>query len=300
MNAINELAEEGEFLDKTNLQNFFEKHNFAKEFSKTWTIFIEKDKVNEWKNIMNRRFPDFKILQGNGTQYKTKMKDGTIVYTTLYDVAEPKMNIQGKHICLREYVMDVLPEVYKDVCTESSSLKLPLNARVKLNGETIFTCDVCDKKYVRKATMKKHMQTKHSQNKILQHPTDQRITAETVKPTELNRTEEASTSGNEIRMNCSLEEIAEIVEETEPDCILNNFQCGVCGKICDIESELTNHIDQEHEETTTLLTKDAVLHSPDNCTNTEAKAVEKELEILKRRHEQLRAKFDNTVITSWG
>ena len=39
--AINACMEEGEFVEKTDLQNFFERHNFAKEFSKSWTIFIE-------------------------------------------------------------------------------------------------------------------------------------------------------------------------------------------------------------------------------------------------------------------
>ena len=57
LDALKDLAEEGECVEKSDLQKFFEKHNFAKEFSKTWTIFIEKEKINEWKNIMNKRFP---------------------------------------------------------------------------------------------------------------------------------------------------------------------------------------------------------------------------------------------------
>ena len=96
--AINEIsnsaAEEDD--EKTDLQNFFEKHNFAKEFSQSWTIYIEKDKVDEWKKEMSRRYPDFKKMQGNGTQYKTPMGDRS-VSTTLYDVEIPKMNIQGNH-----------------------------------------------------------------------------------------------------------------------------------------------------------------------------------------------------------
>ena len=125
-------------LKKVNLQKkqicrtFFERHNFAKEFSKSWTIFIEKDKTNKWKNIMGKRFPGGKYLQGNGTQYRTQMEDGN-VFTTLYDVLVPKMNIQGKQRCLRKFVMEILPDIYKEVCEELPSLeteKLPINARV--------------------------------------------------------------------------------------------------------------------------------------------------------------------------
>ena len=167
--VIDECTEEGEFVEKCDLQNFFERHNFAKEFSKTWTIFIEKDKTNKWKNMMEKRYPGGKSLQGNGTQYQTPMNEGT-VYTTLYDVLVPKLNIQGKHIYLRKFVMEILPDVYKDVCGDVPSIemeKLAINARVRLSGETIFTCDICEKKYVRKTAMKKHMQTKHGQNKVL-------------------------------------------------------------------------------------------------------------------------------------
>ena len=74
VDAMNDLDEEGEFVDKTDLQNFFEKHNFAKEFSKTWTIYIEKDKINDWISVRNKKFPDRKLLQGNGTQYQTHIK----------------------------------------------------------------------------------------------------------------------------------------------------------------------------------------------------------------------------------
>ena len=37
--ALEEGAEE-----KDELQTFFEKHNFAKEFSKSWTVYVEKER----------------------------------------------------------------------------------------------------------------------------------------------------------------------------------------------------------------------------------------------------------------
>ena len=104
--ALNEIANEVDANEedevKTDLQNFFDKHNFAKEFSKTWTIFIEKHKVQEWKREMSERYPDSKPLQGNGIQFKT-IVDEKFVYTTLYDVNIPKMNIQGNHPCIRKF-----------------------------------------------------------------------------------------------------------------------------------------------------------------------------------------------------
>ena len=44
-NAIKELSDETMEVEseKSDLQNFFERHNFAKEFSQSWTIFVEKE-----------------------------------------------------------------------------------------------------------------------------------------------------------------------------------------------------------------------------------------------------------------
>ena len=293
VDAMNDLDEEGEFVDKTDLQNFFEKHNFAKEFSKTWTIYIEKDKINDWISVMNKKFPDRKLLQGNGTQYQTHMDNGT-VFTTLYDVSVPKMNIQGKHICLREFVMDVLPEVYKDVCIAPGNMipdkleKLPLNARVKLTGETIFTCDVCDKKYVRKTAMKKHMQIKHAQNKIINNIPTKQVTIVPFFPENLRsiqqigEKEKESTEDDSRETICSLEEIAEIVEEVGPEKVESNWQCGVCGKTYENEEQIKLHISEEHREN----------QAQDDVR---VVALEKELDTLRRRHEQLKAKYEQVL-----
>ena len=61
--AINELSDDNEPKDeKTDLQSFFEKHNIAKEFSQTWTIYVEKEKVDYWKKEMSKRYPDEKNI----------------------------------------------------------------------------------------------------------------------------------------------------------------------------------------------------------------------------------------------
>ena len=80
--AISEVVKDVNVEDEqTDLQSFFEKHNFAREFSQSWTIFVEKEKVNTWKNIMSSLYPDYKNTQGNGTQFKTQVEE-RIVYTT--------------------------------------------------------------------------------------------------------------------------------------------------------------------------------------------------------------------------
>ena len=37
------------------------------------------------------------------------------MYTALYDVMVPKMNIQGNQYAIRMFVMDSLPNIYKNV-----------------------------------------------------------------------------------------------------------------------------------------------------------------------------------------
>ena len=92
--AINELSNDmNEDEEKTDLQSFFEKHNFAREFSQSWTIYVERENLDDWKNVMAGLYPDYKNTQGNGTQFKT-LVDERMVYTTLYDVEITKMNIQ--------------------------------------------------------------------------------------------------------------------------------------------------------------------------------------------------------------
>ena len=83
-------------VEKDDIQEFFEKHNFAKEFSQNWTIFIEKKMVSAWMKEMKTRYPEPKSVQGNGLKFQTPVKDRT-VFSTFYDVDIPKINIQGNH-----------------------------------------------------------------------------------------------------------------------------------------------------------------------------------------------------------
>ena len=288
--AINQINGNKKDIDeaKTDLQTFFETHNFAKEFSQSWTIFIEKERVENWKQEMKNRFPEPKIMQGNGTQYKSQVDD-RIVYTTLYDVECPKMNIQGNHICIRKFVLSVLPVIYKSirdsipVLMQEKIRKVPLNAKVKLSGETVYTCEVCPKTYVRKSNIKKHIQVKHAPI-VARH----------------------QTSGVLIPLGPPTmiipEELVEVAELIGPEPIETNWQCGECGFISNEENGLKEHIEGEHTEET-LGTEKIIYLIPEGCKPCDSKdqqlkeveAKLKEFELLQRRHVQLKEKYEDVV-----
>ena len=153
--------------DKSDLQSFFEAHNVAKEFSQSWTIFVEKEKVREWKSELECRYPEPKELQGKGTQYKASVEN-KIVFTTFYDVETPKMNIQGNHEAIRKFVLNTIPEIYKNVKQNFQKIVQSENSASieKQNGvsDTNFICNICGKSYVRRFAFDKHV---HQHTQIL-------------------------------------------------------------------------------------------------------------------------------------
>ena len=88
----------------------------ANEKSQSWTILVEKDKVEEWNNVLRRKFGESKLVgSGSGHQFKAPVGDHN-VSITLYKYPgdlTPKMNVQGNKVSLRHFVCNVLPEVYK-------------------------------------------------------------------------------------------------------------------------------------------------------------------------------------------
>ena len=87
----------------------------------------------------------------------------------------PKMNIQGNHGCIRKFVLLTLPDIYKSIqegiidFPESASMdKDAVNgAKIKLPGDSAYSCDTCSKTYVRKSAYDKHIQLKHAASIIL-------------------------------------------------------------------------------------------------------------------------------------
>ena len=128
----------------------------------------------------------------------------------------------------------------------------------------------------------------------------------------------------------SLEEISDVIEESGPHQIETNFQCGECGNMFDVESQMNEHVCQDHipmvsqyqcDECGNVFCNESLLreHKTRNhsevfnfqcrvCQNnfrTESQLsehiktvhedVKKELELLKRRHEALKEKYDEAV-----
>ena len=206
---------------------------------------------------MIKRFPDPKFLQGNGTQYKSRMEEGN-VFTTLYDVMVPKMNIQGNQKSIRKFVIDVLPEVYKAVSeasrieTQKSSI-LPLNTRVRLSAEITYSCDVCDKKYVRKPPLRKHIQVKHASS--VEQPKKIMYTTQPIPIPSISTDRVSEENHDDLQeineddsVQITMEEIAEVVEEIRPQQEDTNWQCSKCGDIASTENQLTEHMSQIHED----------------------------------------------------
>ena len=251
---------------------------------------------------MRKRFPDPKHLQGNGTQYKSSIEEGN-VFTTLYDVVVPKMNIQGNHKSIRKFVIDVLPDIYRDVSEDSRpstqrSNLLPLNTRVKLAAEITYTCDVCDKKYIRKPALKKHIQMKHSssvgQVNNLSCISSQPIPLPSITNTSniiVNSSVAQDTDEDDVVQVTSAETVVDD-EEIGPHQKDTNWMCSECGKILDEEYQLQNHMNEEHMD-------DSQEHNEISATeclssNTEENMVKK-LELLERRHEALKEKYDEVM-----
>ena len=304
IDAIEKIGNNEEKMDvKTDLQEFFQKHNLAKEFTQSWTIFIEKENLEGWNREMVKRFPDPKFLQGNGTQFKSSIEEGN-VFTTLYDVSVPKMNIQGNQRSIRKFVIDVLPEIYRAV-SEGSHIgaqkrnALPLNTRVKLSAETTYTCDICDKKYIRKPALRKHIQVKHAttvgdvQNRMC-------LSSQPIPlPSSISFVENDDDSQEEDDAPLTLEENDEVVEETGPQQVETNWQCSECGEMFTTETQLTEHMSQEHKDESWQCTKCGKTYGEERQLNDHVqdhyRKYEKAFELLERRHEALKEKYEEAI-----
>ena len=242
-------------------------------------------------------------------------------------------NIQGEHACIKVFVFNELPDIFKSV-NESHQAKnlenginLPVNARVKLAAETIYTCDVCAKKFIRKAFFKKHIQTKHVES-IIKSPVSKVRRNDIVPPimiSNLNGTPQVSLiditedpKPDASKVSCveeeavTLEETPDIIEEeVGPHNMSQNWQCGECGSIHTSDEELKNHMETVHNDTLEDISRVSETTS-DNCTEcktkdetnqtlrvtltdkaTENNTMEKELDTLRRRHDQLKQKYDD-------
>ena len=179
---------------------------------------------------------------------------------------------------------------------------MPVNAKVKLSGETVFSCEVCPKTYIRKAAIKKHIQMKHAP---LMPP--KQISKEPIPIGCAEMTKNVVSV--EIVDDTTLDERPDIIEEIGPKPMESNWQCGVCANLFEDETTIQQHMDDTHE--TDNSGNDKIVYLiPEQCkqcrlkdktiieTETEMqklKANENKFDVLERRHEQLKQKYDDLV-----
>ena len=147
--------------DKGELFTFFDKHNVATEKSQSWTVVVEKSKVGSWSNVLKTKFGQPKVIVGgSGDQYKAPVGDKNVsitFYKTPSDLT-PKMSIQGSPECLRFFVINVLPSLYKKVCEKENKSTTKSIADKNAHKENVFKCNMCGKPYKQKGSLKTHME----------------------------------------------------------------------------------------------------------------------------------------------
>ena len=150
--------------DDGDLRAFFDKHNIANQCSQSWTILVENEMVFEWRMELKKRFPNPTLVQGAGLQYKVAV-EGKLVSVTHYENPSDnvsKMNVQGNIDAVKKFVLDILPQIYRnvnDAASKRGKTKVPVATRIK-NSAT-YSCDECSKTYSSKSGLKSHIKTKH-------------------------------------------------------------------------------------------------------------------------------------------
>ena len=117
---------------------------------------------------------------------------------------------------------------------------------------------------------------------------------------------------DEVDEDVTLDERPEVVEEIGPEPIETNWQCGECGKLFENSGNLDIHIQEMHTEPPS--NKERIVYLiPEVCTpcvikdkklseyeknEPHVKSTERELDILRRRHDQLKQKHEDAIKTN--
>ena len=160
LKAEDESDENDENDDKCDIYKFFEKNNVANEKSKSWTIVIEKDKVEDWNSVLKWKCGEPKVVNdGTGHQFKAPVGEHNVsitLYKSPNDHA-PKMSIQGSQDSLKEFVFNTMPELYYKVCENDKKAAL-----IYCSDDPTHSCNVCGRVYKQKKSLKTHIEVKHT------------------------------------------------------------------------------------------------------------------------------------------
>ena len=250
--VIKYLEEETDEYEEDFEAEFFKRHNFMKECSSSYVVYIQEQYTNSWKKVLEKHIVFQKL-----DKIRIIFKTGDITLT-LYPKPKkdprPKLHIQSRDQNKNlEFILEKLSMFYREVCEMESSHRPAINYREMERS----LCGECGKTFTNKRGLKQHILRIHaSVKKTLNQNRTKEITVEeeelsicdnreeSVQPTAIEQKENEC----EIKTNDSGDQVSYLLEELFVEVeSRSNFQCGECGKCFRTESESEKHITTEHE-----------------------------------------------------
>ena len=258
-------------------KDFFMKHNFMKECSTSFVIYVQEDFAEKWKEVLLKNLIIHRIDAG-----RLILKHGSIT-VTLYVKPKvdqrSKLHVQGKDQQTNlSFIMDNLSVYYKEVCNLGRN---NISAKSIMQTQKCI-CPKCGKVLTNKKGVKTHILRMHlnKNKKVMEESVINPSVIESsevqvsepsaivsFKPMTLtsivntnNLTEVTSPKNKKARRDSSsidneeIEFISEMVNEIVEECndeqgAEKRITCGECGYRSNTQVEVQIHMRQEHEET---------------------------------------------------
>ena len=172
MDALKLIVKEEVEKEYNDMAVFFAKHNVTKENINSYTVLIENEMNDDWKDAFKKMKLENepKKLKHGGTQYKIEVL-GNVVSISHYDNpsdGQSKLLIQGTMFHIKAFMIQNLPPMYQKMCMKTMKRNQKNNQptqnislRALQSKEINFNCDQCEATYKRKVNLVKHMQSKH-------------------------------------------------------------------------------------------------------------------------------------------
>ena len=253
---------------------FFMKHNFMKECTSSFVVYIQDWLVDRWKRVLERHM---KIHKSD--KFKIIFKTGEITLT-LYDKPKKdprsKLHIQGgdqnKNL---DFILEKLSKFYREVCF----LQETTSKALELRDLHRSLCIICGKHFTNKRGLKQHIIRIHDNKtkKIVVNKKDMEISvtldeivnvskssgsdvvpvalATLSQPmSDITRSPVPKKQKMEENKSCEEDEsefirdlVKEVIEQSSAQ-IDTNYQCGECSKTFESMNESVVHIQNDHRE----------------------------------------------------
>ena len=174
-------ADDGDFETE-----FFMKHNFMKECSSSFVVYVQDSFVERWKSVLQR---PMKIHKSD--KFRIIFKTGSITLTFyIKPKKDPrsKLHIQsGDQDKNLDFILEKLSMFYREVCETDPKV-------LQIKDMQRSVCVICSKNFTNKRGLKQHMIRMHG-----------------------NKTSKTINSGNKHIEQVTLEEIVEGLKSKKPD-----------------------------------------------------------------------------------